>query len=77
MRDRMWRFATLTCMQCGDIAANIWDGRLELAPGTVRTGDWRTLRCPRCKGPTYLEREVEPASLPELAPLPLARTRLR
>lgn len=61
-----WRFGTVTCMHCGGVAATIFDGTLELAPNTVAAPTVRGLRCPRCKGPTYVERELEPSMLPEM-----------
>jgi hypothetical protein len=63
-----WRFGTVSCMHCGSVAANIADGRLELAPGTQRPLSLRSMRCPRCKGPTYVERELDPSTLTEFAP---------
>ena len=68
-RTNMWRFGTVSCMHCGSVAANIADGRLELAPGTLRVPSLRSLRCPRCKGPTYIERELDPSTLHEFAPV--------
>lgn len=65
----MWRFGTVCCMHCGSVAANIADGRLELAPGTRRALSLRGLRCPRCQGPTYIERELEPSTLAEFRPV--------
>ena len=65
----MWRFGTVCCMHCGSVAANISDGRLELAPGTQRALTLRALRCPRCQGPTYIERELEPSTLAEFYPV--------
>jgi hypothetical protein len=56
-------------MHCGSVAANIADGRLELAPGTRRVPTLRSLRCPRCQGPTYIERELEPSTLAEFYPV--------
>jgi hypothetical protein len=64
-----WRFGTVSCMHCGSVAANISDGRLELAPGTQQVASIRSIRCPRCHGPTYVERELEPAMLPEFYPV--------
>lgn len=68
-----WRFGTVSCMHCGSVAANITDGRLELAPGTARAANVTALRCPRCQGPTYIERELEPSLLPELFPVAAGR----
>ena len=65
----MWRFGTVHCQHCGSVAANIADGRLELAPGTQRVATLRALRCPRCQGPTYVEREIEPSTLTEFYPV--------
>ncbi|MCC7105916.1 MAG: hypothetical protein IT307_12300 [Chloroflexi bacterium] len=61
-----WRFGTVLCMHCGGVAATIFDGLLELAPNTAAAPSVRGLRCPRCKGPTYVERELEPSMLPEM-----------
>ena len=68
-RAPTWRFGTICCMHCGGVAANIADGRLELAPGTQRVTTLRALRCPRCQGPTYVERELEPSTLAEFRPV--------
>lgn len=65
---RMWRFGTVSCMHCGSVAANIADGRLELAPGTCRPPTLKAMRCPRCQGPTFVERELDPSVLAEFAP---------
>ena len=69
MTRQMWRFGTVSCMHCGSVAANIENGRLELAPGTRRVGSLRSMRCPRCQGPTYIERELDPSMLYEFAPV--------
>ena len=69
MMTETWRFGTVTCMMCGSVAANIADGRLELAPGTRPAPSLRSMRCPRCKGPTYVERELEPSVLTEFYPV--------
>jgi hypothetical protein len=66
---RTWRFGTVNCMHCGSVAANIADGRLELAPGARPVASLRALRCPRCQGPTYVERELEPSTLAEFYPV--------
>jgi hypothetical protein len=66
--DRAWRFGTINCMHCGGVAANIADGRLELAPGTQWATSLQAMRCPRCNGPTYIERELDPSMLPEFSP---------
>ena len=68
-RAPAWRFGTICCMHCGSVAANIADGRLEFAPGTQRVTSLRALRCPRCQGPTYVERELEPSTLAEFRPV--------
>ena len=64
-----WRFGTVMCMHCGDVAATIFEGALELAPKTVPASSVQGLRCPRCQGPTFVERELEPAMLPDLVPI--------
>jgi hypothetical protein len=69
LMTKVWRFGTVSCMHCGSVAANIADGRLELAPGTQRVPSLRLMRCPRCKGPTYIERELEPSMLYEFSPV--------
>ena len=69
MLNQMWRFGTVSCMHCGSVAANIDNGKLELAPGTRRVTSLRAMRCPRCEGPTYIERELDPSTLYEFAPV--------
>ena len=64
-----WRFGTVVCMMCGSVAANIADGKLELAPGTRWAPTLRAMRCGRCGGPTYVERELEPSTLAEFHPV--------
>jgi hypothetical protein len=69
MMLKTWRFGTVSCMHCGSVAANIADGRLELAPGTQAVQTLRSIRCPRCQGPTFVERELEPSTLTEFYPV--------
>lgn len=69
MMTQTWRYGTVSCMHCGSVAANIADGMLELAPGTRRVATMRAIRCPRCQGPTFIERELEPSMLAEFAPV--------
>lgn len=53
------RFGTLKCLMCGFVAGSLVDGALTLAPAFAAQREGGRMRCPRCRGTLYLERESD------------------
>ncbi len=73
MAGTQWQFGTLSCLLCGEVVATISGGAVRVRPGVGLARSLRDLRCPRCKGPLYMERALSQADLPVAADTGLVR----
>lgn len=64
MATMPWRFGTLNCMLCGTVAGTVTEGVLRLTPATSPAQTPKGLRCSRCNGGLYFERELSGVELP-------------
>lgn len=68
MTSAPWRFGTLACMLCGTVTGTVSEGVLRVSAQSRPIRTTRGLRCPRCNGGLYLERELSGIDLPAAPP---------
>ena len=51
--------ATLKCFMCGTVCGHLVDRIVRLAAGVQPAETLSRIRCPRCRGSVYLDRELD------------------
>lgn len=54
---------TLKCFMCGSVCGRLVDRIVRLAPGVQPAETISRVRCPRCRGSVYLDRELDQSYL--------------